>query len=109
MINGYVDKTPTELMPLTVDFADEIPSGDSIEAIDDGVATGATAVDSEGTDATDDIIADVSVSGTKLVVVLQAGADGMDYIITVSAEMASADTVFQKLYEMRVRAARRTF
>lgn len=107
MIDGWIDKTPSELKTFEVDFGAEVPSGDSIL---NGGATGAVAVDSEGTSATSTLINSTTISGTKIIVSLKAaGTNGMDYRVTVTAEMDTANTIFQKIYEVRVRTDRRTF
>lgn len=106
MIDGYIDKTTSEVRKHEVDFADLVPSGDSISAVG---ATGSTAVDSTGTSAAS-LITSTTVSGTKLIVLLAAaGTDGMNYRLTVTAQMTTAATIFSKIYEIRVRNSRRTF
>jgi hypothetical protein len=109
MIDGYIDKTPTEKKALEADFAGELPSGDTLKAIGVSSATTAVAEDSAGLTATSTVIDTVSIVGSKLRIVLKAGSDNMDYKITARAEMTTAATIFDKVYDMRVRAKRRSF
>lgn len=108
MIDGYTEKTPTENKYFDADFAAEIPSGDSIRAYGAGSATQAVVTDSTGASATGLIIGGVSISSTKVRLRLQSGLDGMNYLIVVTAEMTTAGTKFEKTFELRVRAKRRT-
>lgn len=108
MINGYIEKTSTETKYFDADFSAEIPSGDTIRAVGAGSTTKATAMDSAGSDKTGLVIGSVAVSTTKVRFRIQNGTDGMNYLVSVTAEMTTAGTVFQKFYEVRVRDKRRT-
>jgi hypothetical protein len=108
MIDGFGEKTPSEKKYFDADFAADLPSGDFITAPGVGSATTATVVDSAGVDKTATLIAAVTVSTTKVRVLLQGGADGMNYTLTVRAQMNAALTKFDRMFEIRVRSTRRT-
>lgn len=109
MIDGYTEKSPTELKTFDADFAAELPSGDVIRGIGPGSSTTVTAVDSTGFDVTQTIIALVTITTSKLRIKFQAGTDKMNYTIIARAQMNLAGTIFDKVYELRVRSNRRTF
>ena len=108
MIDGYWEKSPTEERTFNAEFSADIPSGDQIKPIGVGSLTGVAVLDSTGFDVTQAMVKSKVVSGTKLALTFQAGTDGMDYSIVARAEMNSADTVFDKIFELRVRARRRS-
>ena len=105
MIDGFIEKTPQEKKYFDADFAADIPSGDTISS---SGTTAAYATDTAGNNVSTTIIASTAVSTTKVRVLLQSGTDGMNYKIVVRAEMTSAGTRFDRIYELRVRASRKT-
>lgn len=109
MMDGYLEKTPTEKKTYDADFAAELPSGDSIKPKAPGNQTNAVVVDSTGFDVTQTLVESVLISGSRVQVKLIGGVSGMDYHMKVTADMYSAGTIFQKFFEIRVRASRRTF
>ena len=108
MIDGVWEKTPTEERSFSAEFSANIPSGDVIKPIGVGSQTDVVITDSTGVDVTVSLLKTKAVSGTKLTITFQAGTDGMDYQVIARAEMNSAATVFDKMFELRVRAGRRT-
>ena len=108
MINGVWEKTPTEERSFSAEFSADIPSGDTIKPIGVGSQTDVVITDSVGTDVTVSLLKTKAISSTRVVITFQAGTDGMDYRVIARAEMNSAGTVFDKIYELRVRTARRT-
>lgn len=110
MLDGYWEKSPSEKKYVDVDFAAEIPSGDTIKNPGVGIATAAVVTTSTGVDVTNTLVSTLAVSGTKLrITFASAGVDGMDYRVIARAQMNLAATIFDKMYELRVRASRRTF
>lgn len=77
-------KAAAERFPITMDFASDMESGDTIST------QSVTAIKtSDNTDATATVIATPSISGSKIIVVVQAGTAGQTYVITFRATTAA--------------------
>ena len=98
-------KTPTELVNVDLDFADDIPASDSIKAIGSTSGTTASAVDSSNADASSTVIAVTVVSGTKVRVKLRSGVADEDYVIKATAEMTTSGEKFDRYAKLKVRVA----
>lgn len=94
-------RTDTE-RDFTYDFADEVPSGDSVKAVGAG-DTDVTALDSAGVDQTATVIGTISLNGSKLTARLKAGVEFEEYLVTYVAEMTNSGERFAKLLDLRIR------
>jgi hypothetical protein len=101
--DDVIYKAPNEIIRNKgFDFADEIPSGDTIEAV--GSNTDVTAVDQDGTDASSTILENDEVSGTILRTDIKAGTAGNDYLVTYKVKTGTSTDVFHKFLLVRVRS-----
>ena len=90
-------KRPNEILPATVQFAAEIPSGDTAAS---HVVTASLV--SDGSDVTGDLIADSALSGSDVSAKIQAGEDGEDYDVRFRC-VTTAGYAFEHVLRLGVR------
>ena len=74
MASSYMDKQPGETIPVTVDFGDDMPAGEVLQATSEVVVT------VDGVVVTDFIVEDsLEVSNPTLTVWVTGGSDFTDY------------------------------
>ena len=99
MILGSVTKQPAEVFPVTVDFAAELATGETVSS---GTVTARNA--STGVDTTSTVTTgSATASGTTLAKKITGGADGVDHILTFTAT-TSASNVYEAEVSLIVRA-----
>jgi len=82
---GVFKKQPNEKFPIAISFASRLATGETVASI----AVSARLV-STGADATATVVASSSLSTPTATVIVQAGSDGVDYVITVRATTDAA-------------------
>lgn len=90
-------KRPQEVLPVTVDFASEIPDGDTANA----QTVTATRVDT-GADVTSSLITGSALNDSAVSCKVQAGTDGLDYDIRFRCTTA-AGYAFEHVLRIGVR------
>jgi hypothetical protein len=93
---GTVNKTPSEKIPLAVDFKDVLPTGETIDASTSTVAI----TDRDGTVTTGTMLQQKSVSGSLLLAIIKLGADQMSYTIKFTA--VTANYSFESYIDLNV-------
>lgn len=99
MILGAVTKQPSEIFPITVDFAAELATGETVAS---GSVTARNA--STGADTTSTVLTgSATASGTTLARKVTGGTDGVDHVLTFAAT-TSASNVYEAEVSLLVRA-----
>ena len=96
----YLHSTAEE--DLSMDFVDELASGDTFKTASAG-DTEVLAVSSDGTDVASTILGTQALSSTTVKVRVKSLTDGEDYTITFIAEETTGLRRFHKVLELRVR------
>ena len=89
---GVVQKQPSERFPVAISYANRLPSGVSLAS-----ATVAAIRLDDQSEASSTLLYSTTaqVSGTDVVVGLQAGTDGKDYQVTVTATLSTGSPAYR--------------
>lgn len=103
MAEAILYKTPAEERQYIADFQDLLRTSDTA-LLDIGAGSDVSAVDSAGVDASATVLGTETRSGKTLTVVLKAGTDGEDYIITFKGKGTASNDIHELKVHLRVRS-----
>ena len=100
--DATLEKSSKTEKEVNFDYANELPSSNSLRAVGSDSLTKVKAEDQDGVDVTDALIPSFRISGTTLIARIKGGNDGNTYLVTFTGETDSSFGTFEKYLIVRV-------